>query len=224
MKSITLNLDHCANNGKMRIRCIGCIKSIGCFVSHSKAFFFLSSAVSIWPVYMITPSSRPSVKLSRSSSLSFPHWRTFSTSLYLYVPLPQDPNVSRWLHLNEFPFPLWSLHYCHYEEYIVLLQWKWLSISDAVMLMHVLLCSQCCKIPYQTLQGIMQCVYVCFSANRIQGLRRPSCLMSSVRFTSPPTVHRWTCSPTSSAATWLMWSSTSPVFTGQTLYMIFICI
>lgn len=44
---------------------------------------------------------------------------------------------------------------------VLLLQWKWLSISNAVMLMHVLFCSQCCKIPYQTLQGIMQCVFLC---------------------------------------------------------------
>ncbi len=36
-----------------------------------------------------------------------------------------------------------------------------LSISNAVMLVHVLLSSQCCKIPYQTLQGIMQHVRVC---------------------------------------------------------------
>lgn len=33
------------------------------------------------------------------------------------------------------------------------------------------------------------------------GSRKPSCLTSSVKFTSPPTAPQWTCSPTSSAAT-----------------------
>lgn len=102
---------------------------------------------------------------------------------------------------------------------LLLLRWKWLIHFPSLM-------QSCSCMFYYTLNAVKShirpcralcnvCVYVCFSANRIQGLRRPSCLTLSVRFTSPPTVHRWTCSPMSFAATWSMWSSTSPVFTGE---------
>lgn len=49
------------------------------------------AAVSIWPVYTTTPFSRPSVKWSRSSSLSCQRWRTCSTSSYQWV------NLVKWL-------------------------------------------------------------------------------------------------------------------------------
>lgn len=49
----------------------------------------------------------------------------------------------------------------------------------------------------------------------IPGLRRPSCLMSSARFTSPQTALLWTCSVMSCAATWSMLSLTSRAFTGK---------
>lgn len=55
--------------------------------------------------------------------------------------------------------------------------------------------------------------YIC--ALRIPALRRPSCLTCSARFTLPQTAVQWTCPPMSCAATWLMWSSTSPASTGK---------
>lgn len=51
------------------------------------------------------------------------------------------------------------------------------------------------------------------------GSRRPSCLTSLVKFTSPRIAPLWTCSPTNSAATWSMWWSTSPAFTGEKSYV-----
>lgn len=56
-------------------------------------------------------------------------------------------------------------------------------------------------------------LFVCFF--RIRALRRPSCLMWLVRFTLPQTAAQWTCPHTSCAATWSMWSSTSPASTGK---------
>lgn len=54
------------------------------------------------------------------------------------------------------------------------------------------------------------------------GLRKPSCLMLSARFTSPQTALLWTCSPTSSAVIWSTSSLMSPAFTGEKNYILFL--
>lgn len=143
---------------------------------------------------MITPSSRLLVKWCRSSSLSFPRWRTFSTSSYLYVcGFSNITVISR--KMQCFPSGMKMLPLCGGNRFFALhLQ---CGRAHACFIMLLVLYD-----PTLSPAGHYVMLFcMCSSANRIQGSRRPSCLTSSVRFTSPPTAHRWTCSPTSSAVT-----------------------